>query len=64
MLANLSHEIVGIREHDGSRVFDPARWAAVALAQVETMQPQSVLAVCEPRPDYETKPVEPSDTQE
>ena len=63
MLANFSHEIVGIREHDGSRVFDPARWPSVALAQVETMQPQSVPAVGEPRPDYETRPPESSGTQ-
>jgi len=63
ILANFSHEIVGIREHDGSRVFDPARWATVALAQMETMQPQSVPAVGEPRPGYETKPEESSNTQ-
>jgi len=63
MLANFSYEIVGIREHDGSHVFDPARWATVALAQVETMQPQSVSAVREPRPDYETEPTESSEAQ-
>ena len=63
MLANFSHEIVGIREHNGSRVFDPARWPSVALAQVGTIQPQSVPAVGEPRPDYETKPEDSSEAQ-
>jgi len=63
MLANFSHEIVGIHEHDGSHVFDPACWPAITFAQAETVQPQSVPAVREPHPDYETRPTESSDTQ-
>ena len=63
MLANFSYEIVGIREHDGSRVFDPVRWPSVALAQMETVQPQSVPAVSEPRPGYETRSPESSEAQ-
>ena len=58
MLANFSHEIVGIREHDGSRVFDSARRPAIALAQTETVQPQPVPAAREPRPDYNAEPPE------
>jgi len=63
MLANFSHEIVGIREHDGSRVFDPARRPTIAPVRAETARPQSVPAIREPRPGYETEPPEPSDTQ-
>ena len=63
MLANFSYEIMGIREHDGNRLFDPARRPTVALAQVDIMQPQPVPAVGEPRPGYETKPEESSEAQ-
>ena len=52
MLANFSYEIVGIREHDGSRVFDQARQLAIAPVQAEAVRPQPVPAVRESRPDY------------
>ena len=58
MLANFSHEIVGIREHDGSRVFDQARRLAIAPVQAEAVRPQPVPAVREPRPDYNAEPPE------
>jgi len=63
MLANFSHEIVGSREHDGSRVFDPARWPAVAFTQAEAIHSQPVPVAREPRADYETKPPEPGDNR-
>jgi len=63
MLANFSHEIVGIREHDGSSVFDPARRPTIAPIQAETVRPQPIPAVRESHPGYETEPPEPSDTQ-
>ncbi|MBL7062983.1 MAG: hypothetical protein ISS49_02085 [Anaerolineae bacterium] len=62
MLANFSHEIVGICEHDGSRTFDPAYRPALATAQVETAWSQPVPAVREPHPGYETEPPEPPGT--
>lgn len=55
MLANFSHEIVGIRQHDGSRVFAPAHRPAIALAQTEIVCPQPVMAIHETRADYETE---------
>ena len=58
MLANFSHEIVGIREHDGSRVFDQARRPTIAPVQAETVRPQPVPAVREPCPDYNAEPPE------
>ncbi len=62
MLANFSHEIVGIREHDGNRVFDQARQPAIAPVQAEVVRPQPVPAVREPRPDYNAEPPEMPDT--
>lgn len=55
MLANFGHEIVGIRQHDGSRVFAPAHRQAIALAQTETVYPQPVMVIHETRADYETE---------
>lgn len=63
MLANFSHEIVDIREHDGSRVFDPARRPITAPVEVEMVRSESVPAVREPRPGYETEPIEPPSTK-
>jgi len=62
MLANFSYEIVGIREHDGSHVFDPARRPTTALSQAEVVRLQPVLTVHEPRPGYAAEPPEPSGT--
>jgi len=64
MLANFSYEIVGIREHDGSHVFDPARRPGIALVQAETIQPQPISVAHERRAGYEKKPLEPSDSQD
>jgi len=64
MLANFSHEIVGIREHNGSRVFDPAHWAAIAFTQSEAIHSPSVPVARESHADYETKPSKPGDSGE
>lgn len=63
MLANFSHEVVGIRQHDGSRVFAPAHQPAIALAQAETVRSRPVPVVREPHAGYETESPEPSDAQ-
>jgi len=60
MLANFSHEIVGIRQHNGSRTFDPKRESQILRRAA--VQPEPALAVHEPRPGYETEPPVPSDT--
>lgn len=56
MLANFSYEIAVIREHDGSRIFDPThRTSPISTAHTEQNRPQPVLAVHEPAPNYEGK---------
>jgi hypothetical protein len=64
MLANFSHEVVGIRKHDGSRAFDPTRQPTIAPARVEAVRGQPIPAIREPRAGYETESPKPSDAQE
>jgi len=65
MLANFSHEVVGVRQHDGSRVFDPARRPITTiLSQMETARPEPALAVHEPRPGYTMETLEPSENKD
>jgi len=62
MLANFSHEVVGIRKHDGSHTFDPTHHPTTMPAK--TIQDQPVPAVRESPASYETEPPEPSGAQE